>query len=1701
MSNLTSPMLPTAEPSSHKQSEHAVHLCNPSKLRRALRKLVRDQDSLIRSPDTYRKFACSVMSSAMDFVNLPDLLDTDEDSNHTPRQQLQPLSSTTTSGTVSPTSVDDIDIANPEVDQTPENFFMNLFTTASMLGGIGKKLKADDSLDDEDTDTESDYFGQHNVPSRLDSKNPGLINRISSHILPPSQRHPFTKDDRLVPPGAHRIPGQFEMNDTNAAEGMATSVSTASTIVPVKTLTTTASTSTTSTTATSTATTAHATTSTSQPAATISPSTSTTESRESDYPTTSTSSSTFATESVSPPSSTSIPHDRVSKLKLEDSTSNAKFYDTNEDIASFYDSDDLVYEDVRSTLSDYDSIDTSTLQESTVSKNFVDSDDQSFDDMAGKTPLQKSAVKHLSNYVFDNGVLSKIADSKHTDSHLRELEQLKLNLAGKLQKVFDLKDDDVFQTSITSWLVKDILLQGHLYLTNDCLMYFAFLPKPNLTIINDSYTKVDDSIQVIQQGNLGMKSTKYGDSMFKSVSTHRYWTVLRLETLSIYSSATELYFPRVIIDLRTCTKAEIIDREKVNNVQSPRSAASPHRDSNDGFISPRLRKRANSSADISDDEDIDMPAGLDQTLATTEDNPEQLQDGVWFRLVSEKKTYRFYADNYYTARHWCNNITKLIFKHHNANPMQEVLVKIPLRNITKIKKKRIFGGTDDATTLHESQDESLNGLYIEYVSQNDDTKSDTTTDNATKTPEKDDGELPLENICLLFFSESDTFLQKLAPVIEHQKVVLKKELELNKPHSKSEKFRNKFKKDVQLYNRYATTISTLLPSTPSNNIFDQILAANDHSEISNIMLPIGNIPKPSSTLRKLGRSLTNPSRMFLGRKDSSSTVNSAVSDKNKFDEPEQERLDNLPNDLVFPRPLSVNGLRALKMSFETSKKDPRIAQSYYLNDILCEESDKSSLELAPSLGTEPELQKSSSTLRSIGRNVNLFSGISKLFTSNPSHYYLQLAQDPYYVFDEEERTTSLRNYIRHFSLGSNAKLIASYYVCLQRPVLPVYGKLYIGEEELCFRSLLPGVSTKMVLPLTRVETFVKARSIKLAYYGLSIKLVGAEELFLEFGAQTGRDDCEQVGLTQLQNLHDNETWAPQPHNWGSNYEQKVINSRQEIDNKENAEEKAEIDIEKQMAIERIGAARVELFEDKFHSASGMDVPIMIEDSPFFKIEIKPSTSYHFVLLTIGSRGDVQPYIALGKELIKEGHKVTIATHSEFEQWIKKHGLGFKVVAGNPAELMSLMVTHGSMSVSFLKEASAKFKGWIVELLYTSWEACQSADILIESPSAMGGIHIAEALGIPYMRAFTMPWTRTRAYPHAFVVPDQKRGGSYNYLTHVMFETVFWKGISSQINKWRVEKLDLPRTNLFRMQQLKVPFIYNVSPSILPPAVDFPDWISVSGYWFLEEGNVKDYEPPQGLVDFLNKANDDHKRIVYIGFGSIVVKDAKAMTRAIVDAVLESGVRCILNKGWSDKLSKNDDRPEVELPPDIYDAGSIPHDWLFPRVDAAVHHGGSGTTGASLKAGLPTIIKPFFGDQFFYAMRIEDIGAGLSIKKLNSRSLSKAIKTVTTDLKMIEKAKKMSENIKKDHGVLRAVEQIYSNLEYARNLIDAKQIYNEHYRKHNPDYKSSCDLETPNNEVDEMIGDDDLINFTSRSSASSSKHTTAVSSTAAISTTT
>ncbi|KAF7980122.1 hypothetical protein HWV62_39545 [Athelia sp. TMB] len=317
------------------------------------------------------------------------------------------------------------------------------------------------------------------------------------------------------------------------------------------------------------------------------------------------------------------------------------------------------------------------------------------------------------------------------------------------------------------------------------------------------------------------------------------------------------------------------------------------------------------------------------------------------------------------------------------------------------------------------------------------------------------------------------------------------------------------------------------------------------------------------------------------------------------------------------------------------------------------------------------------------------------------------------------------------------------------------------------------------------------------------------------------------------------------------------------------------------------------------------------------------TSLHFVCLTIGSRGDVQPYIALCKGLQEKGHRASIVTHDEYKEWIEGFGIEHRAAGGDPGALMKLSVEHKMFSPEFFKESLGHFRKWLDDLLVDSWTQCQGADVLLESPSAMAGVHIAEALNIPYFRCFTMPWTKTSAFPHAFLSPPVE-APTFNAASYVLFDNVMWTATSGQINRWRRNTMKIPSTDMSHLKQSKIPFIYNFSTAVVPKPLDWSDTTVVSGYWFLDNPDLN-WTPPPTLIEWMANAKKDGKPIVYIGFGSITVPNPNEVTQTLVKAVLKSDVRAIISKGWSARMSKKSDEPEVEIPPECYQLDKVPHE--------------------------------------------------------------------------------------------------------------------------------------------------------------------------------
>lgn len=409
-----------------------------------------------------------------------------------------------------------------------------------------------------------------------------------------------------------------------------------------------------------------------------------------------------------------------------------------------------------------------------------------------------------------------------------------------------------------------------------------------------------------------------------------------------------------------------------------------------------------------------------------------------------------------------------------------------------------------------------------------------------------------------------------------------------------------------------------------------------------------------------------------------------------------------------------------------------------------------------------------------------------------------------------------------------------------------------------------------------------------------------------------------------------------------------------------------------------------------------------------------------VTVVAGSRGDVQPYIALGKGLQAAGHQVTIATHGIFGEWIAGHGLGFAQVEGNPREMIEGRATgdwlaSGRSGLRFVKGFREVMGGILQQAVSDAWQAVQDADFLIASSLGYYPVSsIAEKTGQPWVQTFLQPIFPTRAFPSALFPVPVRLGGLGNLLTHSIGGLLFWQMIRPGMNRARREVLGLPPLDLKgpfpRTERQKIPALYGYSSAFIPRPAEWPDHHHVVGYWFLEEG--EGWQPPGGLARFL----EDGPPPVYVGFGSMATGDAAEMTAVVLGALRETGQRGVLLTGWGGIDAAN-------VPADICVIDSAPHDWLFPRMAAVVHHGGAGTVAAGLRAGVPTIVVPFFGDQPWWGERIREAGVGpapIDRQHLTVDRLAAAITAAVTDEDMRRRAARLGEQIRAENGVASAV---------------------------------------------------------------------------------
>jgi len=400
---------------------------------------------------------------------------------------------------------------------------------------------------------------------------------------------------------------------------------------------------------------------------------------------------------------------------------------------------------------------------------------------------------------------------------------------------------------------------------------------------------------------------------------------------------------------------------------------------------------------------------------------------------------------------------------------------------------------------------------------------------------------------------------------------------------------------------------------------------------------------------------------------------------------------------------------------------------------------------------------------------------------------------------------------------------------------------------------------------------------------------------------------------------------------------------------------------------------------------------------------------HITILALGSRGDIQPYATLGSGLKSCGHRVRFITFESFAPLVAEQGLDFHPITG---DAQALVATGGANMLGLVRSFTNLANGYAQDL---SDPLLGETDLIINQlPGGLYGFDLAEKYNLPMMLASVIPLARTSTMP-LMGFPKLPLPW-YNKMTYSLGEQGVWQMFRSVINPWRTKTLNLPPlplTGYFnQIGTQKIPILNGFSEHVVSCPADWSEHIHITGYWFPEE---KPWEPPKNMLDFL----DAGKPPVFIGFGSMPVKDPRRTTEIIIEALKWSGQRGILHSGWGGWGN-------MSLSENVLQIDYAPYTWLFPRMAMIFHHGGSGTTAHALRSGIPSCVIPFVFDQFYWGRRTADLEAGpapIPFNKITVKNLLNAIELGVNDLHIGQRAAELGVKIKVENGIEKALQLI------------------------------------------------------------------------------
>ncbi|WP_371476916.1 glycosyltransferase [Kitasatospora sp. NBC_00315] len=399
-----------------------------------------------------------------------------------------------------------------------------------------------------------------------------------------------------------------------------------------------------------------------------------------------------------------------------------------------------------------------------------------------------------------------------------------------------------------------------------------------------------------------------------------------------------------------------------------------------------------------------------------------------------------------------------------------------------------------------------------------------------------------------------------------------------------------------------------------------------------------------------------------------------------------------------------------------------------------------------------------------------------------------------------------------------------------------------------------------------------------------------------------------------------------------------------------------------------------------------------------------------LIITAGSRGDVAPFTGLGRRLLDAGHEVTVAAHPSFATLVGGCGLGHHPVPGDPRELIRSWSRAASRD-----EARALTRAYVDGLADgVATAVADGTDLVLTAHapallSRTGG----EALGVPVIETHLVPAFATGEFPLPGAPGGEDLGPQGNLAAGRAVLSRRDQLFADAVIRLRA-RLGLPAGAPATPVGDDRPVFAGFSPLVLPRPTDWPSRVEVTGYWWPPRPDG--WRPPAELVDFLQAGPPP----VFIGFGSMAPGQGERLGELVSAAVKRAGVRAVVQAGWAELSGGGDD--------DVLTIGDVPHDWLFPRTAAVVHHAGAGTTGAGLRAGVPAVPVPVLADQPFWAARLHRLGVApriLPFQDLGAEALGAAITMCVTEPAHRRRAAELARRIASEDGAAAVLAHVAS----------------------------------------------------------------------------